>query len=368
MAGVKRVRVLVFATATVLATSSPALARPPATGVPAQAPKAAPRLLLTDFNGDGYADLAIGSPFEDVGSYINAGAVHIFYGSPSGLQANAPDDQFWHQNSAGVEDSVENNDKFGSSVATGDFNGDGYADLAIGVPFEDVGGILNAGAVNILYGSPSGLQATSPNDQFWSQDSPDVDGSAEESDEFGSSLAGGDFNADGYADLVVGMPLEDVASVVDAGGAQVLYGSPAGLQATAPDDQFWSQDSPAVQDVAESGDRFGFSVAGGDFNDDSFDDLAIGVPFEDVGDSAPVLDAGSVSVLYGTAAGLQAVSPDDQSWIQGTAGVLDRAEFNDQLGSSASTGDFNGDGFADLVAGAPLENVGVEFRGVDAGA
>ncbi|MEM4320835.1 MAG: FG-GAP repeat protein [Candidatus Nitrosocaldus sp.] len=74
------------------------------------------------------------------------------------------------------------------SLAAGDFNGDGYTDLAVGVPFESVVSVLDAGAVNILYGSSSGLQASSPDDQFWHQDSPNVDGVAESGDGFGYTL------------------------------------------------------------------------------------------------------------------------------------------------------------------------------------
>ncbi|MEM3916594.1 MAG: FG-GAP repeat protein, partial [Candidatus Nitrosocaldus sp.] len=130
----------------------------------------------------------VGVPFEDIGSIKDAGAVNILYGSSSGLQASSPDDQFWHQDSTGVEDVAEDFDLFGSSLAAGDFNNDGRDDLAVGVPVEDIGSIIDAGAVNILYGSSSGLQASSPDDQFWHQDSPNVDGVAESGDELGYTL------------------------------------------------------------------------------------------------------------------------------------------------------------------------------------
>jgi FG-GAP repeat protein len=365
----RRVRLLMIVVAIALGSGSLALAQPSAFGATKSGSKAAPQSVLTDFNADGFADLAIGVPFEDVGTVTDAGAVHVLYGSPSGLQATAPNDQFWSQDSPNVGDSAEPFDKFGSFVAAGEFNADGFADLAIGVPFEDVGAVSDAGAVQVLYGSAAGLQATAPDDQLWSQDSPSVLDTAEPGDRFGSSLTAGGFNGDGYADLVVGVSLENVGAVSDAGAVQVLYGSAAGLQATAPDDQLWSQDSPEVLDTAEQGDQFGFSVAAGNFNNDAFDDVAVGAPTEDVRQQlASVRDAGSVSVLYGSAAGLQATAPDDQVWSQGAGGVQDRPEVGDSLGWSATTGDFNGDGFDDLVAGAPLEDVGSESRGVDGGA
>jgi hypothetical protein len=77
------------------------------------------------------------------------------------------------------------------------------------VPGEDVGAVDNTGAVNVLYGSATGLQATSPDDQFWHQDSPEVRGMAESDDLFGSSLGAGDFNADGFADLAIGVVGEE---------------------------------------------------------------------------------------------------------------------------------------------------------------
>jgi hypothetical protein len=144
---------------------------------------------ITDFNGDGYADLAIGVPNESIGDHDNAGAVQVLFGTAGGLQANSPNDQMWHQHIPGVRDIAETNDGFGVAVAAGDFNNDGYFDLAIAVASETLGDIP-ASAVQILYGSSAGLQAISPNDQFWHQDSPGVQGDSETPDLFGYSLAG----------------------------------------------------------------------------------------------------------------------------------------------------------------------------------
>src|SRR5438093_7245538 len=126
-------------------------------------------------------------------------------------------------------DQAEEGDQFGTSVGSGDFNGDGYGDLAIGIPFEEFGTIRDAGAVQVMYGSASGLQADAvggPDDQWWTQGSGGLGDAAEENDDFGWSVAVGDFNGDGVADLGVGVIKEDVGATVDAGAVQVLYGSP----------------------------------------------------------------------------------------------------------------------------------------------
>jgi len=308
--------------------------------------------LRSDFNGDGFADLAVGVPFEDLAGVPDAGAVNVLYGSAGGLQADSPNDQLWHQDSPGVQDVAEELDEFGFSLAPGDFNGDGFADLAVGAQWESLGGEIFAGAVNVLYGSAGGLQADSPDDQFWHQDSPGVQDVAEGYDYFGSSLAVGDFNGDTFADLAVGARGEGLGESGSAGAVIILHGSAGGLQADAPDDQFWHQDSPGVEDVAEVLDEFASSLAAGDFNGDAFADLAVGVYFEDLGAG---FDHGAVNVLYGSAGGLQANSPDDQFWHQDSPGVQDVAERTDYFGFSLAPGDFNRDGFADLAVGVPRE-------------
>jgi len=316
-------------------------------------------LVIGDFNADGFDDLVVGVPVEDLGSSINAGAVHVIYGSSSGLSAtSAHADQFWTQDSTDIDDIAEPGDLFGSSLTTGDFNADGKDDLAIGAPGEILGTIISAGAVEVIYGSSTGLSATSAHaDQFWTQDSTNIDDIAEFNDQFGFSLTAGDFNGDGKDDLAIGAPFENIGSILDAGGAEVIYGSSSGLSATlAHADQFWSQDSTDIGGSAEPTDQFGGSLATGDFNADGKDDLAIGLPGEDIG---IITDVGGVQIIYGSSTGLSAtLAHGNQFWIQDSPDIFDISELGDQFGFSLTTADFNADGKDDLAIGVRAEDLG----------
>jgi hypothetical protein len=294
-----------------------------------------------DFNNDGFNDLAIGVPGEDLisgeppfGPLTDCGQVYVVYGSVLGLNSGTILPQQWGQDSPGILDLAESFDAFGSVLAAGRFNGDGRDDLAVGVPAEDIGGLTNTGAVNVIYGSSTGLTATG--NQFWHQEVAGIEDINEEFDNFGASLAAGDFNNDNRDDLAIGIPFEDVGGVpnggVQSGGAvAVIYGSSTGLTATG--DQRWTQDTVvngvAIADTTETSDNFGASVATGDFNGDGFDDLAVGVPFEDFG---TLSNTGAVNVIYGTAAGLSAVN--NQFWDQNQTGILDKNEANDRFGAA----------------------------------
>ena len=179
-----------------------------------------------------------------------------------------------------------------------DFNGDGFDDLAIGVPGEGIGGAALAGAVNILYGGAGGLAGTN---QLLTQGNP------EPVDLFGFTVAKGDFNADGFTDLAVGAPSEDVGTAGLAGAVNVFYGSANGLPATS---QVRLQSNP------ENSDRFGSALDAGLFNDDDVMDLAVGAPGETVGGRP---DAGAVSVFYGSAGGCRPPARpccrETRSWV-----------------------------------------------------
>jgi hypothetical protein len=174
-----------------------------------------------DFNHDGADDLAIGAPSETVGGLFAAGAAHVLYGSASGLTGTGS--QVWTQDSPGVPDTAESGDHFGDALAAGDFDHDGFADLAVGVDLEEVDGAEGAGGVNVLYGSAGGLTGTGS--QFFTQ----VGGAVERSDFFGRALTSGDFNHDGFTDLAAAAPLESVGGVTLAGAVSILPGSAGGL-------------------------------------------------------------------------------------------------------------------------------------------
>jgi hypothetical protein len=283
-------------------------------GDPAQgemgAAAAAPVALPFDFDGDGYADLAVGAPGEDVGSIRDAGIVQVLYGSASGPTAR---DQIWQQNTKGIKGKAERDDQFGAVTASGDFDGDGYADLAIGIPAEDLGGEPNAGAVQVLYGSPGGLTAR---DQLWHQGTAGVPGANEAGDLFGLTLAVGDFDGDGRADLSIGVG-ERFADSSSSGRFVVLRGTGSGL--TAAGVQSWN---PASLYTARSAEWT--SQVAGDFNDDGRDDLAL-IP-ADMEYGAMLVLPGSPSGL--TSAGIQVLPGSDMGLrepLGGTGGVGLRA-------------------------------------------
>jgi FG-GAP repeat len=290
-----------------------------------------------DFNQDGTDDLAVGIPGEDVGRSLDAGAVNVLYGGAAGLTGSAS--QLFTQ----VGGAIEAGDSFGDAIATGDFNHDGYADLAVGAPFEDAGSMIDVGAVSVLYGSAGGLRTNGG--RLFLQ----VGGTVDVEDHFGSALATGDFNQDGYADLAAGAPNEAVGTLGSAGAVSVLYGSAGGLTATGG--RLFVQ----VSGYVAEGSIYGAAVTAGDFNHDGYADLGVGAPFRDEGD-IPL--AGSVSVLYGSASGLS--TRGETMFIQ--VGGIPEAE--DFFGWSVAAGDFNHDAFADLAVGAKWENVGnIGFAG-----
>ncbi|MEO9295023.1 MAG: hypothetical protein ABI347_05430 [Nitrososphaera sp.] len=313
-----------------------------------------------DFNKDGYTDLAVGVPGEDIGSIADAGAISVIYGSAAGLSATtaAPvADQLWTGSSPGISDDLPaacpvpiSGIGNPGALASGDFNGDGYSDMAFGAATHFGGEGTTPvcghsfygsnGIAIVIYGSASGLAITSTRD--------DQVGREDSIADYAGTISAGDFNNDGRDDLVASFAVFGIVAPGDLTGGglgtvKIYHGSAAGLPEGSDGllqaDQSWEQDSPSVEGDSETQDNFGAAVATGDFNNDGYADMAVGVPGEEAGVSGPGSvnndDTGAVNVIYGSAAGLSATTTvADQLWTQDSANVEDASEIRDMFGTA----------------------------------
>ncbi|MBO1333635.1 FG-GAP-like repeat-containing protein [Streptomyces sp. VRA16 Mangrove soil] len=275
---------------------------PKARGLAAdEAPGIQPMSLTTgDYDANGFADLVVSgtSVEQDTGS----GWSYVLPGSASDADPLPP---------LAV--------RGGPVVASGDVNGDGKDDLVTGEPHSphDSGATMTGGEVAVHFGSDAG---PSGDPQVWTQDSDGVPGTAEQGDGWGGDLSVGDTNGDGFADVAVGAPGEDIGSVADAGAVWVLRGSAGGLTATGVRD--FNQDSADVPGTAEKGDKFGAQVSFTDPNDDGRFGLLAAAPGENTNDGVVwVFSAGSGGV---TASG---------SWTYG-AGSLGAPSLDARFGAA----------------------------------
>jgi hypothetical protein len=279
-----------------------------------------------DVNGDGYSDLIVGAPWYD-GGQSDEGAVFVYHGSATGPTVGPAD---W------ITESDQENSHFGYVVSiAGDVNGDGYADVIVGAPDHDAVytfTLNDVGQVYVFYGSSAGLAAGHPG---W------LATGDRENGHFGQSVStAGDVNGDGYTDVIIGAPDHDDLHP-DGGAAFVYYGGPAGLT-LGPPNWMAAGDQPGA--------HLGTAVStAGDVDGDGYADVAIGAPGYDLTGTAILTDTGQAYVYHGDPAGLiTATTAVTQIWTAGGDQV------DAHLGAAVSTaGDVNGDGYSDLLVGAP---------------
>jgi hypothetical protein len=259
-------------------------------------------------------------------------------------------------------------ERVGSILASGDFDGDGFDDLVIGLPRRTAASTLGNGAVCVLYGGAQPFAANSVRIQFLHHGLPGFPGSPQTDGGFGESLATGDFNGDGFSDLAVGASFYNVGRAVDSGAVWVFPGSGQGL--TTIGSRMIDQ-SGLPSEAVEPGDRFGFALAAGDVDADGLDDLVVGVPFEDLGSGAnQISDAGMVRVFHslGTGNPLSRNAAIVGSGPRFRLGIFLRdetPEANDRYGFRVAAGDLAGSPeAAEIVASSPFETIGTIPSGV----
>ena len=184
----------------------------------------------------------------------------------------------------------ESSDRFGSTVASGDFNGDGVQDLAIGAVAE---GVLPDRTVLVIYGTTEGLHQEGG--ERWSQS--DLGEPQGAHDVFGAELVTADFDNDGYGDLVIGVRSKDVGAAADAGSLYILFGSASGLSR----ERMRYLDSINLGNVAAGGAVFSAALTTENVNGDAYPDLLVEMPGEE---QPSAIGTRTVLVLYGMPGGL----------------------------------------------------------------
>ena len=312
-------------------------------------------VVVADFDGDGNPDIAAGMPGVDGGR----GAVALIYGHPGGMDLNNPNLSTRTRITEGAAVGFGNeraSDQFGFALAAGDFDADTLADLAVGIPYRSVGGNAGAGEVVVFYGNRSkGAAGLVVRKQTLTEAGA---ATVESGDHFGFSLAAGDFDGDGFEDLAIGAPDENIeaSNATNAGAVFIRYGGPDGLRSAG-----YHYITSALRRVLfgtntpQANERFGYSLAAGQLHinpNRHTDDLVVGAPgknlaFDSVTAGGKLIypGAGKVYVYSGR-------ETDEfiykQDIIPNVAPIGVRG-----FGHALALGDFDGNGLPDLAVGAP---------------
>lgn len=307
-----------------------------------------------DLNDDGLSDVAVGAHNATVGGRTQAGETYVVFGRTTGMPAVVDPATLNGSNGFRIR-GAEAFDRSGFAVQTaGDVNGDGIDDMLIGTfDLDATAGLDKVGQAYVVFGRTTAFPATlelatlngSNGFQFRGQNAFDYTGRAVSS--------AGDINGDGFGDILIGAP-EASPNGARSGKAYVVLGRSSGFPALLTPAALTGANGFVING-ALTGDYAGSSVASaGDVNGDGFDDMMIGAERADPGGRN---QAGRAYVVFGKAA---AFGPQfELSSLNGTNGfALSGAAEGDLAGRSlAGAGDVNGDGFDDVIVGAPDHSV-----------
>ena len=297
-----------------------------------------------DVNGDGIPDLIIGAVGADPHGAAS-GASYVVFGKTSGWGAAFDLSTLNGANGFKLSGEAANDDAGFSVSSAGDFNGDGFDDLLVGAPYHN----SHAGRSYVVFGKAGGFAANLDLSTLAGVDGFRINGSSTEDAGF-SVHAAGDVNGDGYADVIVGA-FGASAHGAFSGAAYVVFGHPSGF----PDVDLTGLVGTNGFKISGSaaGESAGTSVSSaGDVNGDGFDDLIIGANYA----SPHGTYSGAAYVVFGKASGFAANI--DVSSLNGANGFkLSGVAAQNKTGTSvASAGDVNGDGYEDIIVGAPYSN------------
>ncbi|ABK46179.1 putative outer membrane adhesin like protein [Magnetococcus marinus MC-1] len=295
---------------------------------------------VDDFNKDGFGDLVVGAPNAD-----SAGSAYVLYGSSDGFGSSLDLGTLNGSHGFLLQSPTGSNDELGYAVTgTGDFNHDGYEDVIVGLP-----GYSSTAAVAVVYGHATSTTGTLNLSDLDGSNGVLILGGSSTAGMMGHVLLGGsDYNQDGVDDLFLGL------SEQDTGFVAVVYGMDGGYGTASMTMDNLMQAGQGKILVGEAyGDRFGSALEGDiNFNNDNYSDLMVGASGVNSG-------AGAVYVVYGATdnAMVNTVYMSDLS--SATGFTLYGAQAGDGLGSSISyVGDLNDDGYEDVIIGAPGANGG----------